>query len=353
MEEIATNKTFICQLTSFLKIGIFSNKGTENENLLSKSIRLYNKYKLIESEKNITKENDEFIRKTLKTLNLILKVHNGTTVDIKNKENQLKIFDFNCHPSIENGNMSDMVKYLSNNPIDILTGLSLSFFLTEGTYRELLWQYVRSIFYISQMVISVNGMNDNPKKKKIFDDCSKYFEESLINITDLETSLNIDALMAADSFLKNKLVAASSGNIGNAKQEVIDMFSKKGIPQNTALMGMIDKISGELEKIDFSQGNIMQSLFGIAQSVATDMRGDIERDPSGLQNAFGAITEVFQDTMMKEGEDVPPELKAMMGNLLNMQHTEEQREEMYGTLMASDHVPAELKEQMNNLHNPN
>lgn len=353
MQDIAINKTFVCQLTAFLKIGIYSNRGTDDENLLNKCIRTYNKYKLIETSQNISSEDEVFVRKAMKRLNLILKIdENGDPVDIKTKENQLRIFDLQCHPSLENDSFDEMAKFLNVNKIDILTGIPLKFLLVEGPYGELLWQYTRSLYYVSQMVLSVQGMETNPKKKKIFDESCSKFETILFNITDLETKLEIDGLMAVDSFLGNKLVNTSKADIGQAKDEVIKLFSNKGMGENNAIMNMIQKISGELEKVDLSQGNVMQCMFGIAQTVANDMRGDLENNPDGLQNAFGAIAEVFQDTMnssMKDGEELPAEMKAMMANLVNMNNHEESRDAARNMLMSSTAVPEDIKNMLANI----
>jgi len=62
---------------------------------------------------------------------------------------------------------------------------------------------------------------------------------------------------------------------------------------------------------------LVQSMFSMAQSVAEEMRPELENDPDAFQNTLGSITEIFQDMMStadQEGNTMPAEFKeiAMM-----------------------------------------
>jgi len=326
MENIANIKTFNTQVVSFLKLCVFANKGTENENALNKCIRLCNKYINITNSLEMNSNDETYVRKALKRLNLILKVdEKGNPIDIKTKENQIRLHEFEPQLSLINNDINTMLSYIKINPIDIFTGLSLSFVLCKGKHQELLWQYVRSLFYISQMIFCVYGTMSN-QKKKILDESTQKIEEVLTIISQLETIQQTGQLMALDTFLTNKLVKSgiTQGTLNNAKDEVKEMFAKKGLSGNSSMDKMIESISEKLSDVDFSNGNMMQNIFGIAQNVAEELRGDMEQDPQGFQNALGAITSVFQDAMDNNGgEQLPPELRGLMSNLMNMNGSQE------------------------------
>ena len=330
MDGIINIGTFIGQLTSYIKICTYANKGTSHDAVLGKCIRLYNKYKIIESLTELSPTDEIFVRKSLKRFNLILKVDtNGNPIDIRNKENQLKLIFLKEHPSLVTDNIEEMIAYSSKNEIDILVGIPLNFFLTENKYSELLWNYTRLLFYISQMLVSkINPDADktsksNVIKQSVFDTASDKIEEILSNIAKMEDDIKINQLMSLDNFLNNKLVKSgiTKTNVNDAKQEVKEIFAKKGLGDNNSMTKMIDSISDKLANIDLSNGNIMQCMFGIAQNVAEELRGDLESNPEGFQNAIGAITEVFQDAMdnsSKNGEEIPTEIKGMMGTIMNI-----------------------------------
>jgi hypothetical protein len=325
MEQIVNIGMFIEQLTTYLKIGIYANKGTIHDNTLEKCIRLHNKYKLIETSKELLSSEEVFVRKCLKRLNLILKLDdNGNHVDIRDKENQRKLIFLKEHTSLINNDMNAMIDYVKKNNIDIFTGISLNFFLTDNKHTELLWNHTRLLFYISQILMTkINSDADkfssiNVMKQSIHNYSFEKLEEILLDIAKIED--NINHLMSLDNFLGNRLVKSgiTKENVTDAKKEVKDMFAKKGLGENNSMVKMIDLISDNLTKVDLTGGNIMQCMFGIAQNVAEELRGDIENDPQGFQNAMGTITEVFQDAMSNNSfndQPVPDEIKGMMSML--------------------------------------
>lgn len=328
MENIINIGTFIEHLTYYIKIGIYINKGTDKNKILERCIKLYNKYKTIEAAEEINEEDETFVRKCLKRLNLILKVDDdGNPIDIRKKESQLKMVYFEPHASLINNDMESMVEYANENNIHILTEIPLTFILRESKYQELLWQYTRSLFYISQLLISFVDANADPAsstviaKHKIFDDAALKLETILVNISDLEEKIKLNEIMTLDKFLNSKLVKTgiNEKNVSDARKEVKEIFQKKGLGNDNSMTKMIDLISDNLNGIDLSKGNIIQSMLGIAQNVAQEMKGDLEQNPEKFQNTLGAITEVFQEAMQenKNGDEIPADLKNMFNTVLS------------------------------------
>uniref|UniRef100_A0A6C0C908 Uncharacterized protein n=1 Tax=viral metagenome TaxID=1070528 RepID=A0A6C0C908_9ZZZZ len=328
MENIINIRAFVDQLSTYFKICILANKGTRHDVMLERTIQLCNKIQKIAGIDQITSEDELFIRKTLKRFNLVLKLDgNNNPVNLKDKENQYKLLSLREHSSLCNNNMNDMLAHISQHKICTFPNITLSFFLTENKYSELLWDHTRLIFYMTQFLLAKNH-NSDPEKEQVFTIASKFIEETLTVIADKEAENNINKMMSLDNFLNNKIVKSgiNANNVGDATKEVKGIFSKKGLDGNNSMFKMIDLIGQKLESEDLTGGNIMQTMLGIAQNVAEELRGDLENDPAAFQSAIGAITEVFEDTMnntTNENGEVPPEIKGMMGSLLNLKKQEQ------------------------------
>lgn len=327
MENIINITTFIQHLTYYLKVGIYINKGTDKDTILETCIKMYNKYKTIETSEGINEDDETSVRKCLKRLNLIFKVEqNGAPVDIRKKENQLKMLYLNEHPSLSNDKMDEMIEYATKHNINIFTEIPLMFILRESKYQELLWQYTRSLFYISQLLISKVDLESDPTdktviiKQKIFDDAAEHLELILVNISEIDEKTKSNQMMSVDSFLSKRLIktGVTEKNVNEARQEVKDIFIKKGLGTDNSMSRMIDSISNKLTSIDLSKGNIIQNMLGIAQNVFQEMKGDLENDPAKFQSTLGTLTEVFQEALAndKDGQKVPPELKNMFNSIL-------------------------------------
>lgn len=328
MEDIINIGTFMEHLTYFIKMGIYVNKGTDKEQILETSIKLYNKLKKIETSSKTSEDEESFVRRCLKRVNLILKIDDqGDPISIKNKDNQLKLALFREHPAIQNNKMELMIKYLETHPIDILTGLPLSFLLRESKYQELIWQYLRSMFYISQVILCQMGDSTEiptlvNMKKEIVDKSIDKLTDILTSISDLEEQIKMNQLMAVDNFLNCKLlkVGINEKNVNEAKMEVKEMFQKKGLGDETPLGKMVDLISDNLTNIDLNGGNLLRDMYTIAQNVANEMKGDIEQNPQDFQNTIMSITQVFQEAMNSDSnisKELPPELRETFSTIIN------------------------------------
>ena len=324
MEIIITNTNFLEHLTYFIKMGIYVNKGTDKNQLLEKCVKLYNKYKLVENRSERSKEEEEFIRKTIKRFNLVLKTIDDKPVDIRDKSNQLKILNFKGHPSLYTDNVDELISYGEQHNIDILTDISLSFMLRDSKYQELIWLYCRALFFMSQMIIShTSNVSDSRYvlKKEIYDESLQQLEVILSRITELDEKIKTSNAMMLDTYLSNKLIKSGIDNkkISDAKNEVKQIFNKKGIKTEGTMHKMIDSISEKITQLDLSQGNIVQSMFDVAQNVANEIRSDIESDPEQFKQTLSAITEIFQETMSDASgnSNVPPELKDIFNTVVS------------------------------------
>ena len=230
------------------------------------------------------------------------------------------MFELRPHPSLGTNNMEQMIQHAEKNKIDIFTGVPLNFILRKSNHQELLWSYTRVLFYISQLIISNTGTSNNMTaiKQEIYDESLEHFTSALEQIEVLEENAKIGKSMALDNFLKSKLVKSgiNENNVCGAKNEVKEIFQKKGISSNPTMDKMIDSISDKLGGLDLSNGDLFQNMFSIAQGVAEEMKTDLEDNPEGFQDTLGALTEIFQDAMNDPDAvaSIPPEFR----NILNM-----------------------------------
>lgn len=341
MENIINIDAFISQLSSYFKICVLANKGTPNDAMLEQTIKQCNKIQKITAAQNITNEDELFIRRTLKRFNLSLKVdHLNNPVDIKDKQNQNRLMQLQEHESLKDDDLESMLAYLTTHNICIFPNISLAFFLVGNKFSDLLWDHTRLLFYMTQFLLSKNH-GGNVDKEQVYTTASRFIEDILTKIATKEEECNINQLLTLDNFLKSKIIDTkiSSGSVSDASKEVKEIFAKKGISEDNSMFKMIDMIGAKLGDTDLSGGNIMQTMFGIAQNVAEEFRGELG-DGASIQDVLGTITEIFDETMSNGGDSqVPDEFKGMMGSLMNLRKNETEND---GSVAPAGEIDPEL-----------
>ncbi|BCS83073.1 hypothetical protein QLL95_gp1050 [Cotonvirus japonicus] len=319
--------TFLEQLTHYIKLGIYVNKGTNKEDVLTKCIDLHNKLNAIRSNNEVSPDDEAFIRRCVKRFNLMLKTgSDGNPIDLKNKENQVKILEFNEHIAIKNNNLKDMCEYADKFNINILTGIPLTFILRQSKYQDLLWNYTMSLYYISQLLFSKTSETadlTNPViifKRNIFDESAEKLELILCKIAETEEEIETEKILSLDKFLSSKLKNSvmTSDKINEAKDEMKKLFNKKGLGENNAISKMMDSITGQLGTIG-SGGNPLESIINIAKNVAKEMQGELGGQPENLRNTLTSMAGILKDTVESsdEGNQMPPEFKNIFNSLFS------------------------------------
>ncbi|CAH6420436.1 Hypothetical protein MVR_LOCUS130 [uncultured virus] len=104
--------------------------------------------------------------------------------------------------------------------------------------------------------------------------------------------------------------------IDAACDEVKSMFRAKGL-EDPSLGRMIDCISGKIATVDFFGDNMIGSIVDIANSVAEELRSEMESNPESFQKTISTISEVFKETLNDSGNsnDFPEELRALFDQL--------------------------------------
>lgn len=336
IDSIINIGTFVKHLTYYLKMGIFINKGTNNEELFEKCIKLHNKYKQIEISSEISETNEISVRKCLKRLNLVLKLDSKNPtlpVNISKKENQLQMIYLRPHPSLISSDLPQMITHAEKHNINIFTDIPLNFILRKSKYQDLLWEYTRALFFISQLIISKCEPDSDPTtklsiaKQSVFDESAEQLEICIFNISEINNRQNISKLLAMDSFINQKLIKDKLNdlNISEAREEIRNVFKQKNVCQGTQMDKLIDSVAKSLQSVDMSDGNMPFNMVGIAQQVFRDMGDEIQSDPSMFKNSIGAISEIFQETIAadeKGGKEIPHGLVDMFNSIVKFGKTD-------------------------------
>jgi len=300
--------------------------GTEDYKMLERMIALHNKFKKIESE--CTEADEKYVRLCLKRLNLVLKVDSyNKPLDLSDKSNQLSdvCLKLNPHPSIVNNKIDRMISYASNNKINILTSIPLTFILRTSPQQEMLWQYVRLLFYISQMIISnPDGDESNELKNKVYDDSLVSMASLIEKIDQLEAELQTDRSMCRNEFLNNRLLKTEikTEGVGVALEDIKGMFARRGLSSNPTMMKLLDKIFSQIPKINSEDGNLLENVKDIAESVARDLMPELEKNPEDIQEIINTLPSIVTDLLnhesLAQAENLPPELRGALEMMKNM-----------------------------------
>lgn len=317
-DSIVNYRTYVQTVTQFLKMLIHVNKGTTDEILLEKLLQHCNQFNNLCANKQLTDEDVKLIRVSLKRINMLLKINSdGSIINMKDKTAQLRILEFNPHPSILDGNLKNFLEHISKYNMDLFQGVPLQTILRETKYRDLLWHHTRSIFFITQIILTNNSTDT--MKNSINNESLDNFTNVLEVIGLLEEQINLEKTTAMDEFLKSKIIRSgiTEKTISSAKNEVKELFNKKGISGNNAMGKMIDSISSKLTDIDLANGNLIQTMMSIAQDVAGEMQNEVQGNPDGFKNTLGSVMEIFQETMQGSDADnsIPDELKTMFAGV--------------------------------------
>ena len=278
-------KTFLTYFKSLLKLGVIANKGTSSVHFLDRCIKILKKYDDENDEKNI--------QKCLKSFNLTVKVtQSGNPVDVLNKQNQPIIMNFRGHNSLYSNNLQEMLDYCDAQNLEILNKLPLSFLLyTNKKFQTLMWDYVRALFFISQIVICNKSENINEQfKNTVNDESLQYLETILMSIADSEEKMEVNKLISEDPFLKLHFTQIEQEKIQKAKMDLQGFLSNK-IGNDSPMLEIVNGLSNELmtADTDMKSPDMIPNMIKMAQKVFSDGNFDLERLMADSKKMFSAL----------------------------------------------------------------
>jgi hypothetical protein len=309
-------RSFVEETLTFLRTLIFVSKGTINEELLEKSISVYNRLaKITNGEKSDIGDRKknfklflDHVRRIIKRVNLVLKVNpDGTAVDITDKNSQKILETLECHPSLVENNKDAMIEHATVSELCIFQNIPLSFCLEEGEYQEIMWQTVRVIYFMSQILLCKNNST-------IVAQTYEYLENALTNLIVLQQESDILNKVKNDEFLKIRLFNDNHDNINKSVKYITKSFRDKGINEGGVMYKTLQKVAEKLEDGNimesFQNGDIVSSVFGLANGISQEM-GEQDVDPENGKKDFGSILQILR-TFVEESDTLPAECKEII-----------------------------------------
>lgn len=321
MNSFINTDVFISRLLYFIKLAIFANKSTDDDETLNKCVALYNKIKKIDFKDERTEEDDNTIRRFIKILNLSLKVDaNGVLVNIGDKQMQTQILKLKAHPAIESKDLGAMKRFLKEKDIALFYGIPLSFFLKKCKHDSVAWQYLLICYHITQILVA--ELSEDSVAPEIIQTSLDDLEVCLIDSSKNPVTNTVNKLMSKDVYLNNVLLKPNSAAmIQESVVEVKKILSDRGISEESALFKLVDKISDKLEGIDQDGSNIFTKLGSIIGELSLEMRCQM---PSGsttdIKSDIQNIIEIFKEVTSndKNMEKIPKESRAMIDKIMKV-----------------------------------
>lgn len=300
-----------------IKLTIFANKGTKDENSLNKCVALYNKIKKIDMKEERDKDDETIIRRYIKIFNLSLKVdESGNPVNIGNKELQSKMLQLSALQPIQSQNLGEMRRFLKETEITLFYGIKLSFFLKKCKHEEVTWQYLLLCYHITQILVA--SLSDDPISQTVMTESTDILEQILIRLGSLERKIGVNKLMSKDVFLNNTLVKPNNTEeIHQSKEEVKRLLSGKGIREDSVLFKLVDKIGDKLEDMDQDGGSIFTKLRSVIGEISLEMRSEMTGDSDDIKSQIAKVIEMFKEVSKdsKEMAKMPEDVRAMYSKI--------------------------------------
>ena len=198
--------------------------------------------------------------------------------------------------------------------LKILPKLPFSFILREQEHKKLVWLYLKSLFYTSNIILF--------KSQDSYDDLSKVTHEIVTYEHDHEISVTVFGV-------KQNPEEFNSNNIRSASQQIKESFAKAG--SNPTLDLIIDEITKKMESRmgDFESGNIFSVVMDIAKESAENVKGLLPDNMDDAQNLFKGAEDVMKNMFQQanlQSESMDPKLGQMFNFFMNSLNTEGQAE---------------------------
>ena len=317
MDKVINPRIFLEKYTYFCKLCIFSNKGTTIDEYLEKIVAVHNKYKKIELSVDTTDVHMKNTVRLLKRFNLSLKVQeNGSKIDMSDGSAVAKLLDYVPNAAIVNSDV-DLIR--ADGKMQLITGIPVSFCLSEGPYSNLIWNYILFLFYASEIILTELGSNydvSDPiviKKLNIREKSLEMLPYTVANIKMIEESTHVSDIMNVDRYLNLKLIEEDGTDQAGAA--VKKMFAARGV-DNPELSKMLDIVVGKLKNSEVSAVNFVPDIISIARSTISEM-GDAADSMGNMKDIMGVITDVFKSSAA-DSTDLPDNVKDIMSKLSSL-----------------------------------
>lgn len=305
MDDIINTTVFLTYLNCFLNLATVIAKENNNP-CYNMCLETSNKFKEIEIKKDITSSE---IRKFIKRINLSLKEDvNGNPVNISDKNNQKIILLLKPFEAIESNDFDIFISQIPN--INILPGISVDIIVKSNS--ELLWLYLRCLFYMTQYLLACNNKDVN---SVILDKSCDQLIEIMDNIEKKNnTSSGSGIFGSLDNFLKDKLMEnkIDKQTLIESKEQMMKMINQGNNVKNRTFDLIFEKLGDKIENFDISGGNFFQSISAIANNIVDEIKEDLDKDPESFEKDILGFENIIHKA--KDGENNTA-INSLMGSL--------------------------------------
>jgi hypothetical protein len=359
-EELDVNK-FLEYIANILRIAIYINRTTDELAVLQKCVDMYETVVSIIKQKELTDESKLYITKLVKRCNIILKTQDSKPLNIQDKNIQRNIMEYAPNTSIELDSLKSFKVYIEKNyedgAINLFPEIPLKFILYANKKCDHLgrlnWQYMRCAFYISQIILAKD------KDIELVEATVDYITEILEEIEKLDKHYDITKELNNDEFLKAKIsrLSVDEDDLDEASENVKKMLTDK-LGEDNILVEIIGRITEGMRDSEFEEGNMMQNMFSIAQTVCSEFRHRFEEQPDILQQSVVTVQGIFKEHVTSESDfgQMPPIIKQMLDGNINddedkvqtyIQEYMEANDIDYNTALTDESYKEELEEYIN------
>jgi hypothetical protein len=186
-----------------------------------------------------------------------------------------------------------------------------------------------------------------------------YITEILEEIEKLDKHYDITKELNNDEFLKAKIsrLSVDEDDLDEASENVKKMLTDK-LGEDNILVEIIGRITEGMRDSEFEEGNMMQNMFSIAQTVCSEFRHRFEEQPDILQQSVVTVQGIFKEHVTSESDfgQMPPIIKQMLDGNINddedkvqtyIQEYMEANDIDYNTALTDESYKEELEEYIN------
>ena len=298
-QSVSDIMVFSEQLLAYMRLFIFANKGTDNDDILEACVKTYEKLyrqSMIQDDKDTVQP---YWRKVIKRFNLSCRTLDDSPLNLLDKDSQRRIKESHLHQFALSSGPEEMCKYAKNNNIRVLPGIPFEFMIGLDTeYHNLLWQYFRVIVINSEEILGFGTSEIN-----------LIGAEASNIILEIENDTGVQKLISSDIFLNVKLYDPQQ-DPEYVKEEVHAAMRKQNYSEDDPLTKMMDSVTDTMFENDYCDQEFLASaacgpkIIGMIKGIVKD-KNNISTFKDTPIDTVEKLLNAYESVQSTSGGNVP------------------------------------------------